>query len=81
MYFAADACYSDDFAFMNSDGSMEMLYCQVNLGKEYLSPPDDSLRNPPPGFTSVKGYSNGTDVYMVYKNYYILIDCVITYFP
>lgn len=79
VYFAVKASYSDGYAYKNSDGTKEMLYCQVNLGKEHNCLPDGALRNPPDGYTSVKGNTQGSDVHMVYKNYLILIDCVITY--
>ena len=81
VYFAAKASYSNGYAFHNPDGTYEMLYCKVNLGKEFACEPDSSLVNPPTGFTSVKGHTQETDVYMVYKNFYILIDSVFTYKP
>lgn len=79
VYFAQNASYSDGYANQNSDGSREMMYCEVYVGKYCEMKSDRSLRTPPDGYTSVKGHTSGTDVYMVYKNDRSYIDCVITY--
>lgn len=79
VYFALKAAYSNQYAYRYDNGNREMLLCKVLVGKSYECKPDYSLRNPPEGYTSVKGNTQDCDVYMVYKNYLSLIDCVVTY--
>ena len=79
VYFAENASYSDSYAHRLPDGNREMLYCEVLIGKYCELGSDGTLRTPPEGYTSVKGHTGGTDVYMVYKNDRSYIDCVITY--
>ena len=79
VYFATKASYSNDYAYRLPNGSRQMLYCKVYIGKCCALHSDKSLRTPPQGYTSVKGNTKNTDVYMVYKNDRSYIDCIITY--
>lgn len=79
VYFAERAAYSDSYAYRFPDGSKQMMFCEVYVGKYCELAPDNTLRTPPEGYTSVKGHTRGTDIYMVYKNDRSYIDCVITY--
>ena len=80
-YFERNAYYSDDYAYELPNRTKQMFYCLVYVGKFHSCKKDESLRNPPPGFTSIKGHTNGSPVYMVYKNDRAYMDALITYLP
>ena len=74
-YFAADAVFSNNYAFVNEDGSRELLLAKVLTGDSCKLEPDNSLRMPPlkddtfmqTNYDSVKYYqsvsmSNGVTV-------------------
>ena len=65
-----------------------MIMAKVILGKEFNSPVDKSLKEPPEiekgkniRYDSVKGYTNGSDVFMIYSNNKAYPMYLITYRP
>ena len=79
VYFAVNASYSNEYAHRFQNNTKELLYCKVIVGNAYECLPDNKIRNPPLGYTSVKGFTQGSEIYMIYKNYLCLIDCIVTY--
>ena len=80
-YFAVNASYSHNYAFKKREGGkvvFQMLLAFVLTGMSYYSPPDPSLRRPPPVrqsgpfedqlYDSVQGNTGNTDVYVVYDH-------------
>jgi hypothetical protein len=72
LYFAVNASYSCPGYCGNklSDGSYEVFFAEVTIGNciDTGSNNNNSLKEPPAGYDSVKGHTNGSDVYMVYEN-------------
>ena len=78
IYFAKNAMYSNDYRHNLANGDRQIFLADVLLGKYQLSPQDKKLRMPPVNpaakrqgdrFDSVKGNTNGSDVYMVYQTH------------
>jgi len=77
LYFAVKAGYSNDYKFKNSDGkTFSFFYAKVALGKSTPSIiSDKSLKHPPfkdgnktEKYDSVKGETNGSDIFVIYEN-------------
>jgi hypothetical protein len=76
IYFAVDAKYSCpgySFCRDKEQKKYEVFLANVIIGRDVDLKPDSGLREPPliiPGtnqrYDSVKGHTNGSDVYMVY---------------
>ena len=79
VYFAEKASYSHNYSWRLPNGVHQIFLCRVFIGKYHECPSNKNIRNPPPGFTSVKGLTSGSNVYMVYKNDRAFIDAIITY--
>ena len=47
VYFAERAAYSDSYAYRFPDGSKQMMFCEVYVGKYCELAPDNTLRTPP----------------------------------
>ena len=83
-YFAADAQYSDSYAYVKTDGNKELLLARVLTGDSYTSQSDQTLRMPPEKpttshsdskvqlkqlrYDTVNGVTNDTKVFMTYSN-------------
>ena len=94
-YFAVNASYSNNYAYTIEDGSTEkqMFICKVLTGDHYNaeSKTDQTLRQPPPKpiqthgsfeeerYDSVKGYTNGSCVYVVYDHEKMYPAYLVTY--
>jgi hypothetical protein len=85
-YFAVNSSYSNGYRFKNPDGNFQMFYAKVIIGNTVQVASNSSLTHPPllPGsmidrFDSVKGNTNGSDVYMVYANKKAYPEYLITY--
>ena len=78
LYFASKSSYSNQFAFKYKDnkgqlsGERGIFLALVNLGEEQLIQYDENVTRkmiePPQNKDSVKGSTNGSDVYVVYAN-------------
>jgi hypothetical protein len=69
IYFAVNANYScPNYSYSCGSGQYEVFFANVVIGKDKEMPSTSSLLCPPDGYDSVKGHTNGSDVYMVYKN-------------
>ena len=78
LYFASKSSYSDKFAFKYKDnkgqlsGERGIFLALVNLGEEQFIQYDENVTRkmiePPQNKDSVKGSTNGSDVYVVYAN-------------
>ena len=77
IYFAVNASYSCpnySHQIPNMQNTYEVFLCEVVLGDFAVLPHTNTLREPPKNpntnlpFDSVKGNTNGSDVYMVYQN-------------
>ena len=90
-YFAVNASYSDRYAYITPGGINEkqMFICQVLAGDSYNAETntDRSLRQPPlksgglfeERYDSVKGYTNGSHVYVVYDHEKVYPAYLVTY--
>ena len=91
-YFAVNASYSDAYAYSTPGGINEkqMFICKVLTGDCYDagSTTDKSLRQPPlksseghdeKRYDSVKGYTNGSNVYVVYDHEKVYPAYLVTY--
>ena len=72
VYFALNASYSTSYAFKNG-GIRQMFLGEVVLGEEVLLPQQNLVKpSNKPGtqieYDSVRGYTGGSDVFMVYAN-------------
>ena len=86
VYFAQNASYSLNYSFKEDSGLRKMFLAEVLLG-DFVKLEQQSLIKPPnkPGTTieydSVKGHTNGSDVYMVYANQKCYPKFLITFRP
>ena len=91
-YFAVNASYSDAYAYSTPGGFnvKQMFICKVLTGDCYNagSTTDKSLRQPPlkssegheeKRYDSVKGHTNGSDVYVVYDHEKVYPAYLVTY--
>ena len=86
-YFAVNSLYSNSYAYaMPGTSSRQMFMATVLIGKTEQLNSDRSLKMPGvlPGssidrYDSVKGYTGGSDVYMVYSNKKAYPSYLITY--
>ena len=91
-YFAVNASYSDAYAYSTPGGINEkqMFICNVLTGDSYNAGTntDSSLRQPPlksghnndeVRYDSVKGYTNGSNVYVVYDHEKVYPAYLVTY--
>ena len=80
-YFAADASYSDSYAYVKTDGNKELFLARVLTGDSYTSRSDTTLRMPPEKthsdskvqlkqlrYDTVNGVTRGSQVFMTYSN-------------
>jgi hypothetical protein len=73
-YFADKASYSAAYSYQKGDGQRQFFLAEVLIGDHVQLPQQNTLIKPPnkPGtaieYDSVQGYTNGSDVYMVYAN-------------
>lgn len=84
-YFAVKASYSDSYHHKTKDGKKQMFCARVVIGNCVECEPDSSMKFPPPHanpadqYDSVKGYTGGSDVYMMYTNKQAYPEYLITY--
>ena len=86
-YFAVNASYSDKYSYKIADGHKQMIYARVMIGDTITLEPKSSLRMPPPInpanphdlYDSVRGYTAGSHVYMIYTNKQAYPAYLITY--
>ena len=94
-YFAVNASYSDSYAYTLTEGisyEKQIFICKVLTGESYNAETSDkSLRQPPlkPNpthgsfeeecYDSVKGYTNGSHVYVVYDHEKVYPAYLVTY--
>lgn len=94
-YFAVNASYSDAYAYQTMHGVnviKQMFICKVLTGESYVAEAkDNSLRQPPlkpvtsqgsfaeERYDSVKGYTNGSYVYVVYDHEKVYPAYLVTY--
>jgi hypothetical protein len=92
-YFAVNAAYSDSYAYSTPGGGKQMFICKVLTGDSYEAGTntDRSLRQPPlkpatsqgsfeeQRYDSVKGYTNGSYVYVVYDHEKVYPAYLVTY--
>lgn len=56
-----------------------MFYARVMVGNYKELPSNKDIKMPPEGYDSIKGFTNGSDVYMVYANKKTYPEYLITY--
>ncbi len=86
-YFAVNSSYSNGYAHSLSNQSRQMFIAKVIVGNPAVLDPDRSLRrppiipesNPPKLYDSVQGFTDGSDVIMVYSNKKAYPQYLITY--
>jgi hypothetical protein len=67
LYVAVNASYSDVYSSDGPDGtSRQFFVARAALGRTKDLKADSSIRQPPPGFESVQGVTNGSRVHMLY---------------
>ena len=86
VYFAVNSSYSHDYRHTQADGSFQMFYARVMVGKYILKNNDASITMPDllPGnlverYDTIKGHTNGSDVFMIYANKKAYPEYLITY--
>ena len=91
IYFAVNAQYSlGGYAYKNNDGSKSIFYVRVAVGDDITLPKNGSYKIPPEKpaasgrfaverFDSIKGNTNGSDIYIVYENSRAYPDYLITF--
>lgn len=90
-YFAVNASYSDRYAYSSASGK-QIILALVLTGETHRCPPDGSLKKPPIKpktvarfsfedelYDSVSGYTNGSDVFIVYDHEKAYPSYLITY--
>lgn len=89
IYFAQNASYSCNYAFKNEDGTLSFFLAKVAVG-DYIELAPEKLKLPPlkmslsesevkKRYDSVKGKTNGSDVYMIYDNGRVYLKYLITF--
>lgn len=85
-YFAANSAYSNaEYAYKLPDGSRQMFEAKVNIGNTVIMNADRNIIEPPlvqnstHRHDSVQGWSQGSDIYMVYANKKAYPEYLITY--
>ena len=88
-YFAVSAKYSDAYAFQSHDGSKQFILAKVLTGETYRCEPDSSIKKPPVKkhsemfgeelYDSVSGYTNGSDIFVIYDHEKAYAEYLITY--
>jgi hypothetical protein len=90
IYFAVNASYSNNYAFQNaSDGSKSFFYAKVAIGQAIKQDPDNKIRVPPlkpnqngkleESFDSIQGFTNNSDIFIIYENSRAYPQYLITY--
>ena len=94
IYFAGKAVYSDGYRFDNNNGTFSFFYSKVALGQEVELKSDNTLHQPPlksnqasgstsiveeTRYDSVKGFSNDSDIWILYENSRAYPQYLITY--
>jgi hypothetical protein len=90
IYFAVNASYSNDYAFQNaSDGSKSFFYAKVAIGQTIKLDPNNKIRVPPlkpnqngkleESFDSIQGFTNNSDIFIIYENSRAYPQYLITY--
>ena len=86
IYFAKNASYSEAYRYNLASGERQMFLAEVLLGDYTLLPSNNQLTMPPLNpqnnvvrFDSVKGHTNGSDVYMVYLPHKAFPRYLVTY--
>jgi Poly(ADP-ribose) polymerase catalytic domain len=85
IYFAVKAAYSHQYRHNLSNGTSQMFYARVIIGKTKQMNPDNTLIKPPKiegsdkHYDSVKGFTGDSDVYMVYASRKAYPEYLITY--
>lgn len=75
LYFAVNASYSHDYAHPSQSGTKLFMLCRVLIGDAIQLPSNSSIRKPPERtdgkekilYDSIKGYTGGSDVYILYR--------------
>ncbi|CAD8124044.1 unnamed protein product [Paramecium sonneborni] len=74
IYFAENAAYSRNYSYQitqqddpNHVGMKVMLYCLVTTGRVQETEENRNIRRPNQGYDSIKGQTNGSYVYILYK--------------
>ena len=92
-HFSVSASYSNNSAYLNSNGESEIFLVTVLTGDSYKSKPNSSLRMPPVKhigassrvqlgpirYDTVNGRTRGSDVYMTYSSEKVYPTHIITY--
>lgn len=78
IYFAVNASYSSAYHY-EEQGKCQILVAKVLIGTYAEVQQNTELRYPPNGRDSVKGYTQGSEVYVVYKNEQCYPAYLITY--
>ena len=69
IYFAENARYSDEGYFHEHGNKVKgMFFALVNLGRVADLPNDQNIKEPPKGYDSISGFTNGSKVFIVYAN-------------
>ena len=82
IYFAGSASHSHAYANKYKEGKRGMFLAKINVGKEIFIPYDEKnkkMTSPPDDHDSVKGHTNNSDVWIVYKNKKAYPEFYITY--
>lgn len=66
IYFAVNAAYScPGYSHKVSDGTHKVFLAEVSLGKEIELASTPTLKEPPKGYNSVRGFTNNSVVHSV----------------
>ena len=90
IYFAENASYSHAYRYTTKDGYYQMFLARVTIGDFIEMSSDTTLTKPPQksltnsefkseSYDSVKGHTQGSDVYMIYMNQQTYPFYLITY--
>ena len=68
IYFAENASYCLGYSYEHENNVKGMFLASVNLGRVQYKSSNSNLTGPDNGYDSVKGNTEGSDVYIVYAN-------------
>ena len=89
IYFAQNASYSFKYAYKNEDGTLCFFLAKVAVG-DHIDLPPQKINVPPlktchshnevkKRYDAVKGYINGSNVFMIYDNGRVYLEYLITF--
>ena len=88
VYFAQNASYSKNYSFkVEKSSKLKFFFAEILLGDIVTLAQDNSIKKPPinhktgSNFDSIQGFTQGSDVFMVYANEKCYPRYLVTYEP